>query len=179
MNKQKKYVLDTSAILSGKPINFGKSEIVTTSSVSNELSPGGQDYQNFQYLKEKGLIVKLPNKKAIIKIKEISLKTGDRYRLSNTDIEILALAFELNEKNNYDVIILTDDYSIQNVADALNLKFEAINQVGITKRFKWDYRCRGCGKIFKDRINICPICGTETRSVISNKKDIKNRSGKE
>jgi UPF0271 protein len=174
--KQKKYVIDTSAILSGKPINLSGSEIVTTPSVSNELSPGGQDYQNFQYLKEKGLDIIKPNKKAINQIKESSAKTGDRSRLSDTDIEILALALELKRKNKYEIIILTDDYSIQNVADSLNIRFEAINQAGITKRFKWDYRCRGCGKIFKDSIKICPICGTETRRVISNKKDIKNRS---
>jgi UPF0271 protein len=177
--KQKKYILDTSVILSGKPINFKKSEIFTTSSVSNELSPGGQDYQNFQYLKEKGLILQAPNVKAISVVKDCSSKTGDISRLSKTDIEILALALELNENNNFDVVILTDDYSIQNVADTLNLKFEGINQAGITKRFKWDCRCRGCGKIFKDSIKICPICGTETKSVISNKKDIRNRSDKE
>jgi UPF0271 protein len=177
--KQKKYVLDTSAILSGKTINLNDSEIVTTSGVSNELSPGGQDYKNFQYLKEKGMNILTPSKDAMNKVKDFSLKTGDRNRLSDTDIEILALALDLKKKKNFEIIILTDDYSIQNVAEGLNLKFEAINQLGITKRFKWVYRCRGCGKIFKDSIKICPICGTETRSIISNKKDIKNRSDKE
>ncbi|KYK21603.1 nucleic acid-binding protein [Thermoplasmatales archaeon SG8-52-2] len=177
--KQKKYVLDTSAILSGKPINLNDSEIVTTFSVSKELSPGGQDYKNFQYLKEKGLNILTPNKETINKVKDFSLKTGDINRLSDTDIEILALALDLKKEKNCDIIILTDDYSIQNVADGLNLKFETINQIGITKRFKWVYRCRGCGKIFKDSIKICPICGTETRNIISNKEDIKNRSDKE
>jgi endoribonuclease Nob1 len=176
--KQKKYIIDTSAILSGKPINLIKSEIFTTSSVSNEISPGGHDYQNFQYLMEKGLKILTPNKKSIHNVKESSLKTGDKGRLSDTDIEILALALELKEKNNDEIIILTDDYSIQNVADSLNIKYETMNQAGITKRFKWVFRCRGCGKIFKESIKICPICGSETRSIISNKKDIKNRSDK-
>jgi len=174
--KQKKYVLDTSAILSGKSLNLIDIKIVTTSSVSNELSPGGQDYQNFQYLKEKGLDILTPSKVSIKKVKKFSLKTGDINRLSDTDIEILALALELKEKNNFNIAILTDDYSIQNIADSLDLKYENINQAGITKRFKWVYRCRGCGRIFKDSKKICPICGTETRSIISNKKDIKNRS---
>jgi len=177
--KSRKYVLDTSAILSGKPINLGEVEIVTIPRVSDELTPGGRDYQNFQYLKEKGLIILTPHKKNIDEVKRISDKTGDQYRLSITDIEILALALELNNKDNYEIIILTDDYSIQNVANALNLKFQSISQNGITKRFKWDYRCRGCGKRFKDRIKICPICGTETRSIVSNKEAIKNRSDKE
>ena len=142
------------------------------------LGRRGKDYQNFQYIKEKGLDILSPTKDSIEIVKKTSIKTGDINRLSKTDIEILALAFELKEKDNFEIIILTDDYSIQNVDDSLNIKYETINQAGITKRFKWVYRCRGCGKIFKDSIKICPICGKETRSVISNKKDIKNRSDK-
>ena len=177
MNKKPiKYVLDTSAILSGKPINLNDAEIVTTTGVLKELNPGGRDYQIFQYLKEKGLAILTPNKNAIDEIKKISIKTGDINRLSKIDIEILALVFDLSKDDKFEIILLTDDYSIQNVANSLNLKFETINQTGITKRFKWDYRCRGCGKIFKDSIKICPICGTETKSVVSNKKAINNRS---
>ncbi len=180
MNKKiKKYVLDTSAILSGKPIDLGDAKIVSTYRVSEELSPGGRDYQNFQYLKEKGLILLTPNKDSVDEVQKISKKTGDKSRLSKTDIEVLALALELKKQNNHEIIILTDDYSIQNVANTLNLKFEAINQFGITKRFKWDCRCRGCGKKFKDSIKICPICGTETRNIVSNKKVINNCSDKE
>ena len=179
IKKQKKYVIDTSAILSGKPINLGDVEIFTTPKVSDELKSGGRDYQNFQYLKEKGLNIYTPDKKIIEQVRKISEKTGDQYRLSITDIELIALALELNRNGKYEIIILTDDYSIQNVANELNLKFQSINQSGITKRFKWDYRCRGCGKLFKDSIKVCPICGTETRSIVSNKKAIKNRSDKE
>ena len=88
MNKKpKKYVLDTSAILSGKPIDLGELEIVTTPRVSDELTIGGRDYQNFQYLKEKGLNILAPNKDVIDEVKRISDKTGDKFRLSKTDIE--------------------------------------------------------------------------------------------
>ena len=47
MNKTKEnkvYILDTSAILSGKPLNFPDAEMVTTFSMSSELKPGGKDY---------------------------------------------------------------------------------------------------------------------------------------
>lgn len=173
------YILDTSAILSGKPINFNEAEIVTTSKVSDELTPGGRDYQNFQFLKEKGLSILSPNKDTLEEVQKVSNKTGDQYRLSKTDIEIIALALDLQKDKNKEVIILTDDYSIQNLSNELKIKFESISQPGITKRFKWGSRCRGCGKRFKDNVKICPICGAETNSIISNKKIIRFRSDKE
>ncbi|KYK33557.1 MAG: nucleic acid-binding protein [Thermoplasmatales archaeon SG8-52-3] len=175
---KRKYIIDTSAIFSGKPIDLGESEIITTLKVSDEITAGGRDYQNFQYLKEKGLIILTPTKNVIKEVEKISNKTGDKNRLSDTDIELIALALELKRKGDSEIIILTDDYSIQNVANTLNLKFESINQAGITKRFKWGYRCRGCGKKFKDSIKICPICGAEIRSIVSNKKIINNCSDK-
>ena len=71
------------------------------------------------------------------------------------------------------VSILTDDYSIQNVANELGIHFETMSQSGITKKFKWIYRCRGCGKKFKENISICPICGASTKNVISDKENLK------
>jgi UPF0271 protein len=168
----KTYILDTSAILSGKPINLENDQIITTSNITNEIRPGGRDYQSFKFLLEKGLILQNPSKESIKKITDISSRTGDKDRLSQIDIEILALALDINKDSEKEPYILTDDYSIQNVAHSLKIKFEVISQSGITKKFKWTYRCRGCGKKFKDNIKMCPICGAETKAVISSKKII-------
>jgi UPF0271 protein len=169
--KQKIYILDTSAFLSGKPINIKDIKIVTTPGVFQELKPGGRDYQSFQFLLEKGLTIFAPSKESITQVNIISKQTGDKDRLSNQDKEILALAFEMNEEN--DVVIITDDYSIQNMAHVLKLKFKNISQRGITKKFKWDYQCLGCGKKYKENIKTCPICGAGTKNIISGKKNIK------
>ena len=85
------YILDTSAILSGKNTDFA-SESITSNGVSKEINPGGKDYFYFQFLKEKGLKIFSPSKKYLEKIKEYAKKTGDQGRLSETDIELLALA---------------------------------------------------------------------------------------
>jgi UPF0271 protein len=169
--KSKTFILDTSAILSGKPINFDNVNLVTTQGVSDELKPGGRDYQQLQFLIEKGLTIRLPSKDSINYIKKTSTETGDIGRLSKTDIEVLALAYEIKKEEDEEPVILTDDYSIQNIADYLNIGYMSISQTGITKRFKWTYRCRGCGKKFKDNISICPICGADTKKIISSKKD--------
>ncbi len=168
--KSKIYILDTSAILSGKPINLD-ANIVTTRGVAKEFSPGGKDYLNFQFLLEKGLKIQDPTKESMKQINDISIKTGDKQRLSEADKEILALAVELNK--NDEAIILTDDYSIQNVAQELKIKFETISKQGITKKFKWTYQCRGCGKKFKENINTCPICGSSIKYTVSSRENIK------
>jgi UPF0271 protein len=147
--------------------------MVITPGISKELKSGGRDYRSFQFLLERGLSIQSPTRESTDKIKIISDKTGDTNRLSKTDIEILALALDISKDDEKEPIILTDDYSIQNVAHVLNISFEAISQSGITKRFKWACRCRGCGKKFKENIKICPICGAETKTVIFSKKVIK------
>jgi len=173
--KQKIFILDTSAILSGKPICLDDSKMVTVPGVSDELKPGGRDYQAFQFLKEKGLIIHVPSKKSINEINVISAKSGDIGRLSNADKEVLALALDLDVEDDNESIILTDDYSIQNVAHIMNINVETISQKGITKRFKWTYKCSGCGKKFKENIKVCPICGALTKNIVSRNKDISRR----
>ena len=176
--KSRIFIIDTSAILSGKPINLDNAIMISTSSVYNELKPGGRDYQTLQFLIEKGLSMNTPSQYSIDKIKTISNKTGELDRLSEADMDVLALALDINTAGNKEAVILTDDYSIQNVAYVLNIKFESISQQGITKRFIWNHRCVGCGKTFKEKLKICPICGSPTKSIVLDGKDIRKRGRK-
>jgi len=172
-------VLDTSAFLAGfDPFSVSEDQ-ATVPKVKEEIRNSSMPWVRFKTAVENGkLKVKAPSEDFWNKVKASANRVGDSFFLSETDMQILALALELKAEGCASQIV-TDDYSIQNVANALNLKFQSVNQSGITKRFKWDYRCRGCGKRFKDSIKICPICGTETKSIISNKKEIKNHSDKE
>ena len=164
------YILDTSAIFSGMNLMIKGSEILTTLSVSDEIKPGGKDYQKFELLKEIGLKIISPSKKSINIIKENAKKTGDLERLSETDIDILGLAIDLIEEKK-EPIIITDDYSIQNLADELKISYQNIIQKRITKKIIWITKCLGCGKKFKEHINICPICGSKTKKKVLDKKD--------
>jgi len=166
------FVLDTSAFLSGKPLDFQDVELVTTIEIENEIRPGGRDFQSLQFLKEKGLILKKSTNDSKKEIDDVSRKTGDFDRLSDFDKEILALALDEKNRDN-SVVILSDDYSIQNVASYLKIRFESISQKGITKKLKWASRCRGCGKKFKDNISVCPICGSDTKKIVIKAEEIK------
>jgi UPF0271 protein len=170
--KKQFFIIDTSAILSGKPIHVQNAEIITTPGVSDELTPGGRDYLTFELLKETGLTIHLPSKESINCVKKTAQETGDDRRLSFADVEVVALAIDINNEPDKEATILTDDYSIQNVASTLQIKFQGFSQKGITKKFKWVSRCPGCKKQFNEITKICPICGTITKNSLLHKKNL-------
>ncbi len=146
------YVLDTGAIFQRKAIY---ERMVTIPEVVSEIL----DENSSIYFSVKNLRVESASEKSIEIVKKVAKKTGDIYKLSDTDLKILAKAIDEREKGN-DVVIVTDDYSIQNVAIALGVEFETVVQGGITKGFKWVRVCRGCGR--KVENEICDVCGSET-----------------
>ncbi|MEG9194480.1 MAG: NOB1 family endonuclease [Archaeoglobales archaeon] len=145
------YVLDSNAIFQRKAIY---ENMVTVPEVVSEIL----DENSSIYFTIKGLRVERASDKSTTIVKEVSSKTGDIYRLSETDLKVLAKALDEKEKGN-EVVLVTDDYSIQNVAMALGIKFETVVHQGISKGFKWVRVCKGCGR--KIDSEICPICGSE------------------
>ena len=87
-----------------------------------------------------------------------SHSTVDSIRLSSVDIDLLALAKDM------DATILTDDYSIQNTAKFLGIKYKAVGLKAIKKLVKWNYKCLGCGKVFDKEMPDCPVCGSKLRT---------------
>jgi UPF0271 protein len=110
------------------------------------------------YLKEAALSIQEPSKEALMKVRKASQGTGDDARLSEADLTVLALALDTGGT------ILTDDYSIQNLATSMGIPFRTISQKGIQGLFKWNYRCKGCRKVFSCAQKECPVCGSEVRS---------------
>lgn len=97
-------------------------------------------------------------KESMNRVDEVAKRTGDAGRLSPMDRSVLALALDVNGT------ILSDDYSIQNVARVLGLEFRPVGTTGIKKVAKWNYRCNGCGKWYKEKYPECPICGSTMKA---------------
>jgi len=95
---------------------------------------------------------------SIDSVKAVAKKSGDIGRLSDVDVTVIALALDLGGT------ILTDDYSIQNVAKIMNVEYKPVGMKGIKKVEKWNYQCTGCKKWFKETSPECPICGHTLRS---------------
>ena len=97
-------------------------------------------------------------KESVEKVVEAARGSGDLGRLSPVDISVLALALDTGGT------ILTDDYSIQNVSRIMGIPFRPVGMAAIKKVEKWNYRCVGCGKWFKEKSDECPICGSGMRA---------------
>jgi rRNA maturation endonuclease Nob1 len=76
-NNKKIYVIDTSAILTGKQLDLSNSEICTTVNIEKEFTRKGKDQNNYNFLKQKGLKLFLPKKESILKIKNKAKETND------------------------------------------------------------------------------------------------------
>jgi UPF0271 protein len=146
------YVIDSSVIFLKKA---QYDTMVTIPEVVDEI----KDENSRLYLSILDLKVEEASKENIEKVVKVAKRTGDIYKLSDTDIKLLAKTLDEIEKGN-DAVIVTDDYSIQNVAMFLGLKIENIIQPTISKAFKWIKVCKGCGRRVDG--DICPVCGSET-----------------
>ncbi len=169
------YIIDTSALLSGKPFPIDEEECWTVEEIANEFSEGGVSFRTFIYLREKGLSIHQPTIQAKKKVSNIIEKMGETSRLSSADKAVLALAVDVQDNKKTKAVILTDDYSIQNIASVLHIPFQAISQRGITKTFKWIRRCNGCGRTLSSTESVCPICGSNARDVIDRSQPKKKK----
>ena len=151
------FVLDATVMRAGMSID-GFHEWFTTPSVKGELEKG-KVARDLEILENIHLKVMAPRHEFLEKIRRAAEKTGDIARLSDTDMEVLALALELG------ATIISDDYSIQNVAQSMKIEYRSGVEPGIKKIFNWTFRCTGCGRYFEKKYDSCEICGSALKTV--------------
>jgi UPF0271 protein len=151
-----RYVLDTSALLSGKDLP-ADSEMYTSPKILEELKHGRMR-RRLDFLIESGLRVVSPSEGKLKEVLSAAERSGDISRVSEADMEILGLAMEL------EATLLTDDYSIQNLASILGVDYKGISQDEIKETRKWRIRCKGCGRFWDTMHPSCPVCGSELKT---------------
>ena len=148
-------VLDSSALFYGKDMPSGF-DLVITPGVVDELRRHGME-ERLELLLATRIRVLSPSNGSLATVVSEGEKTGDARRLSTTDREVLALALELGYE------LVTDDYSVQNLASVLGVQFRGIEQQGITRVISWKCKCVGCGKTFDAEVKECDVCGCQTK----------------
>ena len=96
-----------------------------------------------------------PGKKSLKMAIKAAEMTGDIATLSDSDLDILALAIEKNLK------IVSDDYALQNTASYVGLEYEASVHDPIKREIIWQSVCSGCGMEYGTGFKApCRICGS-------------------
>jgi len=160
--KRRVIVLDTSAFIAGfDPLTVPEKQY-TVPEVKKELIAGSMPWMRFNAAVEnRKLNIRNPKSSVLQEILEASRKVGDMRYLSEADLQILALALELKGRG-LSPLIITDDYSIQNVANKIDVEFTSLLTFGIKFRFKWILYCPACYHKYPPdyKFNICEVCGT-------------------
>jgi len=146
----------------------------TVPTVHEELIADSLPWVRFNAAVESGkLKVKMPNQSSINRIKESSKAVGDVLYLSKADLHVLALALELKDAG-YSPSIVTDDYSIQNVANQIDVDFTSLMTFGIRFRLYWILYCPACHRKYPAdyKLKKCHVCGTELKRKPLAKKSV-------
>lgn len=148
-------VLDTSALMSGRAF---EGELFTTDDVLRELRRQGALTPQLEAVLAVKVRAATPSRESLAAVSAAAEETGDAHRLSPADAGLLAAARDLG------AAVVTDDYSIQNVADRMGIPYEGVVERGIRAQWRWRYRCAGCKKAFEEWHDACPVCGARLRT---------------
>lgn len=149
-----KIVVDSSSFFSGF-LPDANNEYFTTESVIEEIR--GKRMKSEIEMRSTFLKIIAPNSDNILLVKNIAKMTGDIEQLSDTDVEVLALAFQISGS------ILTNDLAIQNVCRVMKIKYESYKSKEIKNEIIWKYKCEGCGNIYDKNYKECPHCGNNLK----------------
>ncbi|MFC7135617.1 NOB1 family endonuclease [Halobaculum litoreum] len=142
-------VLDSSAFIHGYDSD---DDTASVPAVQAELN--GETALRFDAEEGAGMHVHVPGEGALGRVRRAAEETGDAAELSDTDLRLLAAAFEL------DATLVTDDYAMQNVAERMDVGVRVIARDGIDEEISWRFQCSGCGRTFDENRDRCPICGS-------------------
>ena len=166
-------VLDTTVLVTGIVLRL-EGKLFTTPLVTKEATTKRSRNALDLAVQSKKLKIMKPSQNYVETINEVAQETGDVFSLSATDTSILALALQLdNELGN--VLLITDDYSIQNIARKIDISYQSLAQIGIKSQWEWKIYCPACRRIYtnKKQGDRCSICNTPLK-----RKRIQAQQGK-
>jgi UPF0271 protein len=151
------YILDSTAFYSGFPFK-GDGRYYTTYLVLDETK-----HHIAAPLIHTRVQVVEPSRESIQRVKIAARRTGDISSLSEADTSILATALDIaSSRLNEQIILITDDFAVRNVGEALGINLSETSIRGEWKKITWTTYCKGCGKEFTDsKTAVCDVCGTK------------------
>jgi endoribonuclease Nob1 len=151
------FVLDASAVVHG--VNVPPGSCLVAARVTDEFSPGGATRRRLDLLLAGGLRVEDAPPAARRRVDETARTAGSLGRLSEADRDSLALALAAG------ATLVTDDYTLQDVARRLGVAVLGVGAPGAQGTIDWTARCAGCGRTYDASWagRACRVCGAEVR----------------
>lgn len=152
------YVLDSTAFYAGIPLK-GEGRYYSTYQVLGEV----KHYSLTSQFIHSRVQVLEPSKESLQKVKTVAAKTGDSKSISEADISIIALTLDLSaSRKDENIVLVTDDFAIRNVAEVLGVNLSETTIRGEWKNITWITYCKGCGKEYPNpKAKVCDVCGTK------------------
>jgi UPF0271 protein len=158
-------VLDTSAFVGGLDPFTVREEQVAPPMVEEEVKRNNMTMLRLSTAVESGrLKILAPEQQFLDQLKACATSLGDSFFLSETDMQVLAIALQIKARGDAPQI-MTDDYSIQNVATKIGVQFVSLGTLGIKRVLSWIRYCPACHKTYPANFKAtdCSICGTELK----------------
>lgn len=150
------FFLDSSAFMNGA--DYPPAECRTTPSILAEFRPGGRQYARVDRYQAAGLVVVEPDPASLQRAQDAARAAGSLARLSRPDLDLLAAALAQEGR----AVVVSDDYTVQDVARRLGLATRSIRTEGIGGTRDWTARCAGCGRTYDagKAGTVCTVCGS-------------------
>ncbi len=153
-----KYALDAGAFYTGFVFMSPTYQYWTTQAVFDEVKHIKRSHGAIEVLLDSNTLQILnSDRRNIDKVVAAARGTGDYQKLSEADISIIALALQL------EIVLVTNDYAVANVATTLKIPVESIAGKGITRTRRWIAYCSACGRAFGPNAKECRLCGNRLR----------------
>jgi UPF0271 protein len=153
-----RYALDAGAFYTGFVFLSSAYEYWTTQAVFDEVKHIKRSHGAIEALLESNSLQILnSDRKNIDRVVAAARRTGDYQKLSEADISIIALALQL------EIVLITNDYAVANVASTLKIPVRSVASKGITHTRRWIAYCSACGRAFGPNAKECRLCGNRLR----------------
>ena len=171
------YILDTSAILHTNTLQIFDKECYVSPRVLEEVLDDRSRTIIEIAVTQGKLTVCEPDRRYVELAEKVAKKTGDILKLSDVDLEVIALALQLRDKG-LKPLVLTDDFSIMNVLKKLGINYRSIRTKGIKEYRKWLIYCPACGRVYHEKKEKCEFCGaTLIKRKVLRRKRLDNGAG--
>lgn len=116
-------------------------------------------------IENRAVAVMEPRKECLNEALSHAKESGELAELSKADVSVIALALCL-KKDGFSVVVLTDDYDIQNVLLRLGIGFKPLRSRGIREYRQYAVYCPVCGYVpGSPGEGTCPVCGSKLVTV--------------